>query len=185
VRPRSPALARLVALAKAVALAGAAALACVAEPPVDPLDPELIRELSLARGSATGNTHGGGWQFDFDLETCDCPSIELDGQTQDLCDLVQFLSGELQLTHADGILAIPIGPVTSTGAIETDGSFTVASHYDASSLLGPLESLGRIDGQFDPSSTHAEGSVTQRLLGELANDPIDCRWIGTFTAERP
>ncbi len=183
-RPRSPALA-LLALAGAIALSGAATLACVADPQVDPLDPELIRKLSLARGSASGNTHGGSWQFDFDLETCDCPSIELDGQTQDLCELVQFLPGELQLTQADGILLIPIGPITSTGAIETDGSFTVASHYDASTLLGPLESLARIDGQFDVKSTHAEGSVTQRLLGELANDPIDCRWAGTFTAARP
>jgi hypothetical protein len=161
-----------------------ATLACVANSPIDPLDPELIREISLARGSAVGTSHGGPWQFHFDLETCDCPSIELDGQTQDLCELVQFLPDELQLTQADGILAIPIGPITSTGAIESDGTFIVASHHDATTLLGPLESLARIDGQFTADSTHAEGSVTQRLLGELANDPIDCRWIGTFTAER-
>jgi hypothetical protein len=160
-------------------------LACVADPPVDALDADLIDELSRARGSATGNLHGGSWQFDFVLESCDCPSIELDGQTQDLCDLVQLMPAELQVTQADGILAITIGPITSTGAIESDGTFVVASHHDASTLLGPLESLARIDGHFDPESTHAEGSAAQRLLGELANEPLDCRWTGSFTAERP
>jgi hypothetical protein len=168
-----------------LALACMLALACVADPQVDPLDPELIQELSLARGSATGNVHGGSWQFAFELETCDCPSIELDGQAQDLCELVQFVPDELQVVHADGILAIPIGPITSTGAIESDGSFVVASRHDVSTLLGQLESLARIDGQFDASSTHADGSVAQRLLGELAGDALDCRWLGSFTATRP
>lgn len=169
----------------AVVIACTLALACADEPELDPLDPELIRELSLATGTAAGNVHGGAWQFEFTFEACDCPSVELDGQTQDLCALVQVVPAELQVTHADGLLAIPIGPITSTGAIERDGSFVVASSHDASTLLGPIESLTRIDGRFDADSTHADGSVAQRLLGELAGEPLDCRQTGTFVAARP
>ena len=160
-------------------------LGCAGESEVDPLDPELIRELSLARGSAMGDVHGGAWAFEFEPETCDCPSIEVGGQTQDLCELAPFVPDELQVIHTDGILAIPIDPITLTGAIESDGTFVVASLYDASTLLGPLESLARIDGQIDASSTHADGSVAQRLLGELAGEPLDCRQTGSFTATRP
>lgn len=172
-------------LALSGALACTLALACADEPKIDPLDPELIRELSLARGSAVGDVHAGPWQFEFELEACDCPSVELDGQTQDLCELASLPAGELQVSHTDGILAIPIGPITLTGAIEADGTFVVASRHDASSLLGPLASLARIDGQFDADSTHVDGTVAQRLLGELAGDPLDCRQTGTFTATRP
>jgi hypothetical protein len=161
------------------------ALACADEPQIDPLDPELIHELSLARGSASGNLHDGLWQFEFELEDCDCPSVELDGQTQDLCALAVFIPDALQVTHTDGLLVIPIGPATTTGAIENDGTFVVASRHDASTLLGPLSSLARIDGQFDAASTHANGSVAQRLLGELAGEPLDCRQSGSFTATRP
>jgi hypothetical protein len=160
-------------------------LACADEPQLDPLDPELIRELSLARGTASGSTHAGLWQLEFELDHCDCPSVELGGQTQDLCELVQLIPGESQVSHVDGLLAIPIGPISSSGAIERDGSFVVASLHDASTLLGPLESLARLDGQFDADSTHADGSVAQRLLGELADESIDCRWTGSFVATRP
>lgn len=178
--PRSHVLALLVALAGALGLA----LACADEPEVDPLDPELIRELSLARGSAVGDSYDGLWQFEFEMGSCDCPSVELDGQTQELCELVVFVPDELQVSHTDGLLAIPIGPITSTGAIESDGSFVVASSHDASTLLGPLESLARIDGQFDADGVHADGSVAQRLLGELAGEPLDCRRTGSFVATR-
>jgi hypothetical protein len=178
---RSHVLAVVSALAYTLALAPA----CADEPPVDPLDPELIRELSLALGSAVGDTHNGSWQFEFELENCDCPSVQLDGQTQDLCKLVQFMPGELQISQVDGLLAIPIGPTTLTGAIESDGTFVVASQHDATTLLGPLESLARIDGQFNANSTHADGSVAQRLLGEIAGEPLDCRWTGSFVAQRP
>lgn len=177
--------ARSLVLALSGVLTCTLTLACAAESEIDPLDPEQIHELSLARGSAIGDAHGGPWQFEFESDACDCPSIELDGETQDLCELIQFVPGELQVTHADGILAIPIGPITLTGAIESDGTFVVASQYDASTLLGPLESLARIDGQFDADSTHADGSVAQRLIGDLAGEALDCRWTGSFTAERP
>jgi hypothetical protein len=177
VHPRSPALVLLAALA--------VGLACADEPELDPLDPELIRELSLERGSAVGDVHAGAWAFEFELAACDCPSVEVDGQTEDLCTTARFLPGELQVSQADGLLAIPIDPITLTGAIESDGSFVIASRHDASTLLGPLESLARIDGQFDDSSTHADGSVAQRLLGELAGEPLDCRWTGSFVATRP
>jgi hypothetical protein len=181
--PRPPALALSGALS--VALACTLALACADEPEVDPLDPDLIADLSLARGSAVGDVHAGLWSFEFELATCDCPSVDVDGQTQDLCELVQFTPDELQVSHIDGLLAITVDPITLTGAIETDGSFVVASLHDATSLFGPLESLARIDGQFDASSTHADGVVAQRLLGELAGEPLDCGWTGSFTATRP
>lgn len=163
----------------------AVAWACADEPEFDPLDPELIGEISLARGSAVGSTHGGTWTFEFTLDTCDCPSIEFDGQTQDLCELASFAPDDVQVSHSNGRLAIPVGPITLTGAIESDGTFIVASHHDLSTVLGPLESLARIDGEFDSSSTFAEGMVQQRLLGDLAGDALDCRWTGSFTAERP
>jgi hypothetical protein len=173
------------ALALLVALSGTGAIACADVTEVDPLDPELIRELSLERGSATGDVHAGLWTFEFESATCDCPSIEVDGQTQDLCELSLFVPSQLQVSHSDGLLAIPIDPITLTGAIESDGSFVVASLHDASTLLGPLESLARIDGQIDESSAHADGSTALRLLGELAGEPLDCRRTGSFTATRP
>ena len=171
---------RLLTLGLALGLA----LACAGEAEVDPLDPEQIHDLALDRGSATGTMYGGSWSFDFTLDSCNCPSIEVGGETQDLCVLVQFVSGDLEVTHVDGLLAIAVGPITATGAVETDGTFVVASQYDASTILGPIESLARMDGQFVDNSSHVDGTMAGRLLGELAGDPLDCRWSGSFTADR-
>ncbi len=163
----------------------ALACACGEAPEVDPLDRELIRELALERGTGSGDAHSGTWEFEFEVDACDCPSVDVQGQTYDLCELVPFVSTEVQVTHSGGRLAVAIGEVTATGPIESDGSFVVASLHDASTVLGPLESLARIDGRFDAASTHVEGWAGQRLIGELVGEPIDCRRTGTVTAQRP
>jgi hypothetical protein len=168
-----------------VGLACVLGLACADAPELDPLDRELIRELSLERGSAVGDQHGGTWSFEFQVDDCDCPSVEVDGLSYDLCELVPFVPADVQVTHANGLLAVSFGQITATGAIESDGSFIVASLHDESTVIGPLESLARLDGQFDQDSTSAEGWAGQRLIGDLAGDPLDCRRTGTFVAHRP
>jgi hypothetical protein len=166
------------------------ALACAGEAGEDdPLDAELIRELSQAQGSATGTTRSGLWRFEFQTEACDCPSFEVDGQALDLCALAALGTVELELVEGSGILAIPVGPEAElgvmTGAIEADGSFDVAGRHDIGTIAGPLESLRRLDGAFDETNTRAEGWAGQRLIGELAGDDIDCRATGSFVATVP
>lgn len=154
----------------------------------DPLDPELIREISMAQGSALGDPHSGAWQFVFELDSCDCPSVEVDAQPVELCALASFAGQgfEIDLIEGGGVLAIPSGPDASfgvlSGAIEADGGFSVAARHDASTLAGPLESLARMDGQFTADS--AEGWAGQRLIGELPGAELDCRWIGSFVGAR-
>ncbi|KIG12317.1 hypothetical protein DB30_01585 [Enhygromyxa salina] len=154
----------------------------------DPLDPELIRELSMARGSASANTHGGAWLLTFEVDTCDCPSVELDAEPLDLCALASF-AGQgfvVGLVESGGVLAIPSDPNASfgvlTGAIEADGAFDVAARHDASTLVGPLELLARMDGV--ATKDHMDGWAGQRLIGEVAGTTLDCRWVGSFGGTR-
>ncbi|PRQ02127.1 hypothetical protein ENSA5_25860 [Enhygromyxa salina] len=164
------------------------ALGCADADPLDadPLDAELIRELSMGQGSATGDARSGPWQFTFETESCDCPSFEFDGQTQDLCALAGYVALDLELIEGSGVLAIPTGPGAEagvlTGAIESDGSFDLASRHDAATVAGPLESLQRMDGEFRDGNTRAMGWAGQRLIGEAAGSAVDCRWIGSFDA---
>jgi hypothetical protein len=166
-----------------------ALLACVDDSaPVDPLDPDLIRTISMAQGSASADTHSGVWQLVFEVDNCDCPSVELEDQLVDLCSFASFAgpSYEAQLIESGGLLAIPAGFDASfgvlSGAIDADGGFSVASRHDASTVAGPLELLARMDGQFD--GDQVEGWAGQRLIGELASAQLDCRWIGSFVGTR-
>lgn len=167
-----------------LSLVAALALACTEAPEVDPLDPELIRELAAERGSASGDDHGGTWTFEFEFDTCDCPSVDILGETQDLCELVPFTPTELQVTHSGGRLAISMGAITATGAIESDGTFVVAASHDASTIVGPLDALARLDGTFEQDGKRAQGWAGQRLIGQFAGEPLDCRRTGSFVAQR-
>ena len=71
-----------------------------------------------------------------------------------------------------------------TGPIDADGSFSVAGLHDVSTIAGPLELIGRLDGSVDGDDALATGDAAQRLIGELSGEPIDCRWTGEFVAER-
>lgn len=187
VRGTDPTLAVIAGAAVIVALGWAPG--CVdADAQVDPLAAELIRELSMAQGAATGDARSGSWRFTFETDSCDCPSLELDGESQELCALASYAALDLDLIEGSGVLAIPTGPdaqaAVLTGAIESDGSFDVASHHDGTTIVGPLESLQRMDGEFRDGDTSANGWAGQRLIGEVAGSGIDCRWLGTFAATR-
>lgn len=152
----------------------------------DPLDPALIHELALAQGSAQGDARSGPWTFEFNEQSCDCPSFEIDGEQLDLCKLASFATLEVELLEGSGLLGISAPQVPEfgllTGAIEADGSFVVAGTQDLSNLAGSLEALRRMDGRFSADDALAEGWVGQRLIGEVPGQAIDCRWIGGFLA---
>lgn len=152
--------------------------------PIDPLDPELVRELALAQGSASGDAHAGSYQLQLEVDHCDCPSVSYEGQTIDLCTISSADALTTELSQGSGVLAISTAIGLFTGAIETNDSFVVAGITDLSTLAGPLESLRRMDGQFSGDGDSAEGWAGQRLLGELADQSIDCRWIGSFALTR-
>lgn len=154
--------------------------------PLDPLDRELIAELATAQGSASGDARSGAFTIAFTTDSCDCPSVEFDAQTIDLCTLVSLGELPAELVEGSGFLGISNEGLALllTGAIESDGSFIVAGTQDISTLASPLEALRRMDGQFSPSNDLAEGWAGQRLLGELATQAIDCRWTGSFVATR-
>jgi hypothetical protein len=150
--------------------------------PVDPLDRELVRELSLAQGTASGDAHSGSFELQLSVDACDCPSLEVDGETVDLCTIAEFGSVQTELLEGSGVLAIS-SPVAFTGAIETDGSFVIAGIEDLSTVAGPLESIRRMDGQFSDDDS-AQGWVGQRVVGEIPGQDIDCRWTGSFVLTR-
>ena len=160
-------------------------LGCPADAPNDPLDPELIQTLSMAQGSAGPSTRPGGWSFVFTTDTCDCPELELEGQPVALCDFITLAALDANLSEASGflILDFPAAMLGAfTGAVDADGSFIVAGRHDATNLAGPLELLGRLDGQFTAGDTQASGSGGQRLIGAWLSESIDCRWTGDFEA---
>lgn len=150
----------------------------------DPLDRDRIAELSLAQGSATGSERSGEFSFTLTTQSCDCPTVEFDGQSVDLCGFAQVDVLSATLVEGSGVLVITSDAPFLTGAIEADGSFELAATEDLSSLLGPVEALRRMDGQFAASNDEAEGWAGQRLLGQVVDDPIDCRWLGRFVATR-
>lgn len=150
----------------------------------DPLDRELLAKLAVAQGSASGDARSGTYSLSFETEACDCPSVEVDGQAVDLCALASF--GELSATvvEGSGVLGISTDIPLLSGAIEADGSFVIAGTQDISALASPLEALRRMDGHFSGANDRAEGWAGQRLAGELATEPLDCRWTGSFVATR-
>ncbi len=154
--------------------------------PRDDLDPELIFELASDQGSATGSAWSGSYASEFTTTSCDCPSVEVEGMNLDLCSLVAFLPTELELTQTGGFLLVPLAEGMLTGAIESDGEFVIAGGQDISSLLGPTQLLGRMDGTLELVGGQArlEASAQQRLIAELAGDAIDCRWRGDVVATR-
>jgi hypothetical protein len=161
-------------------------LACAEDPPADELDLEGIRELSSEQGSATGNEWTGTYASSITTESCDCPSVALAGTTIDLCSMIIATPFELELTQADGFLLVPLGDAMLTGAIEADDSFVIAGEHDLSTLLGPIQLLGRMDGtlRWEGDEAKLSASVGQRLIGEVAGDTIDCRALGQVEATR-
>lgn len=168
------------------ALAGPA-LGCQAAEPSDPLDPDRLQELGMEQGSASGSARSGGWTFVFTPSSCDCPTVEVEQASVELCELASLRPIDADLIELDGLLIVelPAAMLSAlTGPIDADGGFSVAGRHDASSVTGPLELLGRIDGRFEADDARAAGDAAQRLLGELAGVSVDCRWMGEFSAER-
>lgn len=157
---------------------------CSGSKDVDPLDPGLVRDLAVAQGSAGGDAHAGSYQLTLEVDSCDCPSVEFQGQTIDLCTISNVGALNTELSQGSGVLAIDSAIGLFTGAIESDDSFVVAGITDLSTLAGPLESLRRMDGEFSSDGNSAEGWAGQRLMGELVDQRIDCRWIGSFALNR-
>lgn len=161
--------------------------ACSSDPELtDPLERDLIAELATAQGSASGSARSGAFTLAFTIDACDCPTVDIEGQTIDLCGLASFAELPVEVVEGSGILGVSNDDeaLLLTGAIEADGSFIIAGTQDVSTLASPLEVLRRVDGQFDAANDRAEGWAGQRLLGELASQPIDCRWTGSFVATR-
>lgn len=155
---------------------------------VDPLDPELLRKLARGRGSASGSARSGVFQLERSTQSCDCPSLEIEEQILDLCTLALLSGFEVTLLEGSGMLVIGAGAQSTfitmlSGPIESDGSFVVAEIQNLTSVGGPLEVLRRLEGRFLNDDT-AEGWAGQRLLGELADKNVDCRWIGSFVLTR-
>ena len=166
----------------------AASVGCGADPdPVDPLDPELLRELARAQGTASGSARSGTFVLELATDSCDCPSVEFEGQAVDICTFAALSGAAVELLEGSGVLAIADGTESMfmmlRGAIEADGSFIVAETRNLTTLVGPLDALRRMDGQFLDESS-AEGWAGQRLIGELGGEHVDCRWIGSFVATR-
>lgn len=174
---RSPALA-----AAALALL----TACSSEDgPGDPLDPELLEDIAGEQGSASGSEYSGDWRFDFTRSDCDCPNLENGAETIDLCELGELTGPvDLPLAQGGGYLIVDLeGAAMLSGPIDDDDSFTVAGSHDLGNLLGELAIHTRLDGAFS-SSTRAEGSAGQRLIGTALGDDIDCRQRADFEAQR-
>ena len=161
--------------------------------PDDPLDRERVLDVAARIGSATGEGFSGRWRFTFSAASCDCPTLEVDGEPLELCELAALSSElELELVQSDGLLGFSLGPMGElgalTGAVEDDGSFDLAGTHDASTALGSVELLRRATGSStggDTSEAEATaGWAGQRLVGELGDTNLDCRWVADFEAER-
>ena len=172
-------------LALALALAG-----CSAADPgeTDPLDAELIREVSMGQGDLSGSPHSGIWAVEFGTLECDCPDVNIGGDPTSLCELgLQSTSEpvEIELIEGSGVLAMRMGDPpwfgTWTGAVHSDGSYDVAARHELTLLVDPFEVLTRLDGQFSDDGSQTSGWVGQRYLGSFLGDPIDCRQTGTYT----
>jgi hypothetical protein len=162
-------------------------VACSSTDELDPLDREIVRELMLASGSARGDERSGVWSFHFQGGYCDCPPLEIDGQTVDPCWLVSFTDLEFLVVEGSGVLGFPTTTAPGfgllAGAIEDDGSFDVGGIHDLSALVGELVVIRRMEGRF-LDDLSAQGWAGRRLLGEPAGHVIDCRWTGDFVASR-
>lgn len=169
-----------------VALLVGGLLACAEQPAGDWLDEAVLLELAAEQGSASGSSWSGSYALELGTTSCDCPSVALEGETIELCSLVELATGELELSHADGFVVAPFGEGMLSGPVEADGSFALASVQDVSTLLGPTKLLARIEGTLGlvEGGATLRGEAGQRLVGELAGDAIDCRWLGTVDATR-
>jgi hypothetical protein len=164
-----------------------AALGCASQDqPRDELDPQVIDELSTEQGSATGTAWSGTYASTFTTDSCDCPTIELQGSAIDLCMLVALAPTQFDLTQGDGFLYGNVAGAMLTGAIEADGSFVIAGRQNLSTFIGQVERLGRMDGSLEivDGQARLSASAGQRLIGEYGGDSIDCRWLGQVSGTR-
>ncbi len=154
----------------------------------DPLDAEVLAAIAVDEGSARGAGRSGDYgPVDAEtlvvaLETCTCPDVgEADG-----CDLVAGLEAttdELQVLQIDGFVRISYRDVELS---DGDGTVVAASLRDESNFLYTARALARLDGRFDQDSigTRLEGSLQQRIQGDLLGDRVDCRATFRVTARR-
>lgn len=158
--------------------------ACPQDQPADPLDPHALAELAKDGGDAEGDALSGRYAVAGAPAACDCP----ERMGVDLCApefaALTGLTGLVEVTQVDGFMTwIPVaGGATlgMSGALDRDGAFVLAGLYDLGSLLSTGDIYARLEGAFagDRSIT---GAVDYRLLGELADGPVDCRVRFTIT----
>lgn len=157
----------------------------------DPLDVDVLAALAVDEGTATGSGRSGNYgpvdeeTLVVALESCDCPDVgEADG-----CDLVAGLEATtdvLRVLQIDGFVRISYRDVELTGPLDANGSMAAASVRDESNFLYTARALTRLDAQFeqDTQGTRLEGTLQQRLQGDLLGDRVDCRASFRVTAVR-
>lgn len=152
--------------------------ACPNEQPADPLDPALLALLAEAGGDGRGEALSGRYLTVPEVRACDCPrrmGVDLCGPAA--VQLIGLL-GPVQVLQVDGWLTFEPEtaalPWALSGAVERDRSFTLAGVSGLAIGVFTVGLHARFDGEF--AADHSlRGELVHRLVGDLADGPVDCR----------
>jgi hypothetical protein len=163
---------------------------CRAEP--GELDRDVVLALSRTRGGAEGIERTGRHAVTLFAESCGCPRAALQPfDWASLCGPALLLEGEaaseIDVVETDGLLLVRIPGVGSlTGPIDPDDGFSVGAVIDLGSPVSHGSIVLRADGFFRPTNAPVpapyspwaiETTLRRRLVGEIAEEPMDCTEI--------
>lgn len=161
----------------AVLLACAPLPGCGDDTPADPLDPEQIQDVAKDEGDAQGSDRSGTYKISVGMvPECDCPVL----MEMDLCSnaltTLTTTGGAVSLSQTDGFLLLSeeMGLLSMSGALAADGGFDIAGVYAFANVLGKVGLYVRLDGEFTGDDRFT-GTLRSRALGEVEDDPVDCR----------
>ncbi|HFE45267.1 MAG TPA: hypothetical protein ENJ18_07195 [Nannocystis exedens] len=150
----------------------------------DPLSAESLQRVARAQGDAVGQEFAGDFILQGQRQDCDCPELDVvDGF--DLCGVLGVEASSLpaQASQHEGLIVVEIsGTIALLGGVDDDGSFAAASILDASVINVGGEILSFFEGAFDDDGF--TGELTNRFVGTIMGEAIDCRANSLLTAVR-
>jgi len=160
-------------------------LACQSED-TDILDRDVLNELAKSTGTSRGSKWSGSYRIESNtLGRCECLNQGDDPNARSLqvqvCEQLRWTKDSdlrFQVIHTDGRISLQ-NTISMTGPMNDDGSFQAVGIQTESLVVGKVDSLAHLVGQFTGKKhTRAfTGTLHQRFSGKIEDQLVDCRML--------
>lgn len=165
----------------------AAALLCACADDPGPLAISTVAELALAKGDAEGYARSGVYEATLQDSDCDCPGVMIAPiQPADAPCIGGIPFVTFSVVQSDGILLFELQQTVAlelVGALDVDGTFSLGSVDELSSVAGSGHHVARLDGEFDESGGFS-GALAHRYDATILEQELKCSEHLTIDATR-